>query len=395
MRSRDLGIVIGRRRPGPGNAITDVAGVRVGHTTLISGDGRWSSATARSGPASRSSCRTTATPGRSRSSPGRTGSTATASSPASSGSARPASWAGRRPDEHPQRRRRPRRPHRRGVSRGARRGAVVVPAGRRRDLGRRAQRHQRLPRPARARATRRSRRRRPGPVAEGGVGGGTGMVCHEFKGGIGTARGSPRPTRAAGRSARSSRPTTASATWLRVDGVPVGEAIPTTDLPSPYDEATRSPPVAGGAARRPAMPPPGSGSIIVLLATDAPLLPHQCERLAQRAGLGLARAGGDRRELLGRPLPRLGDRQPRAAGARGHGTGATRSTSGWSPTGAIDPLFEAAIEATEEAIVNALVAADDDDRPGRDHRPCAPPRPARGGDGAGRTAPARGRRSRG
>ena len=110
------------------------------------------------------------------------------------------------------------------------------------------------------------------------------MICHEFKGGIGTA--SRVVDAAAGgftvgvlvqaNYGRRDR--------LRVDGVPVGEAIPVDDVPSPYagieDDDV------------PAPPPPGSGSIIVIIATDAPLLPHQCERLAQRAGLGIGRMGG-------------------------------------------------------------------------------------------------------
>ncbi len=130
-----------------------------------------------------------------------------------------------------------------------------------------------------------------GPVAEGSVGGGTGMICHEFKGGIGTAsRRRPGRRRAASRSAPWSRPTTASRELLRIDGVPIGEAIPTSDVPSPWEAAealARS--RAGG---RGGTLEAGSGSIIVVLATDAPLLPHQCERLAQRAGLGIARMGG-------------------------------------------------------------------------------------------------------
>ena len=112
------------------------------------------------------------------------------------------------------------------------------------------------------------RPRADGPVAEGNVGGGTGMICHEFKGGIGT---SSRVTDTAtgqytvgvlvqanhGRRER-----------LRVNGVPVGELIGPDEVPLP---------------ETPARYEPGSGSIIVLVATDAPLLPHQCTRLAQRA----------------------------------------------------------------------------------------------------------------
>ena len=110
-----------------------------------------------------------------------------------------------------------------------------------------------------------------GQVAEGGVGSGTGMVCHGFKGGIGTAsRVVPEASGSYtvgvlvqanhGRRER-----------LQIKGVPVGDAIPVSEVPAPE--------VAGFA-------PQGGGSIIVIVATNAPLIPTQCTRLAQRAGLG-------------------------------------------------------------------------------------------------------------
>ena len=111
-----------------------------------------------------------------------------------------------------------------------------------------------------------------GPVAEGGVGSGTGMICHGFKGGIGTAS---RVVDRIARSACSSRPTTARRDRLRVNGVPVG--------PLPGEEPRAR-------SRRGA-----GGSIIVVVATDAPLLPGQCDRLAQRAALGIGRVGRRRR----------------------------------------------------------------------------------------------------
>ena len=115
-----------------------------------------------------------------------------------------------------------------------------------------------------------------GPVAEGSVGGGTGMICHDFKGGIGTA------SRRVGRRRQWTVGVLVQANHgrrerLRVNGVPVGLEI--------------------GVRRRARHPddgplPPGSGSIIVVVATDAPLLPLQCRRLAQRASFGVARTGG-------------------------------------------------------------------------------------------------------
>jgi D-aminopeptidase len=184
-------------------------------------------------------------------------------------------------------------------------------------------------------------------VAEGNVGGGTGMVCHGFKGGIGTA------SRRAGDQIVGVlvQANYGRRDWLRIDGVPVGEAIPVTAVPSPYGEGDDDDAL-------PVLPPPGSGSIIVIVATDAPLLPHQCERLAQRAGLGIARMGGTGAHSSGdlflcfatgnRSLPKTTFRaDPRLAAD-------IRVLNDF----AIGPLFDATIEATEEAIVNALVAAE-------------------------------------
>lgn len=175
----------------------------------------------------------------------------------------------------------------------------------------------------------------PGPVAEGAVGGGTGMICHEFKGGIGTASrtvpffegytvGALVQTNYGARSD------------LRLDGVPVGRELPRSAIPSGWDDA----------------PAAGDGSIIVILATDAPLLAFQCKRLAQRAATGLARVGG--------------------YGHNGSGdiflafaTGNTIDSSRERPTDLqmvpnpeMDSFFHAAAEAVEEAIWNALIAAE-------------------------------------
>src|SRR3954453_10265024 len=122
-----------------------------------------------------------------------------------------------------------------------------------------------------------------GPVAEGNVGGGTGMVCFGFKGGIGTASRQV-PEELGGYTVGALvQANYGRRERLRIDGVPVGEAIPTSEVPRPGQSREPS---------APPLPPPGAGSIIAILATDAPLLPHQCDRLAQRAGLGVARTGG-------------------------------------------------------------------------------------------------------
>jgi D-aminopeptidase len=191
-----------------------------------------------------------------------------------------------------------------------------------------------------------------GPVAEGGVGGGTGMICHEFKGGIGTASRVVGPEQGGFTVGVLVQANYGSRAWLRVDGVAVGEAIGTDVVPSPFDHPRAA--VFGGPG--PAAPAPGSGSIIIVVATDAPLLPHQCERLAQRAGLGLARAGGTGGHTSGDLFIAFatGNRLPEAG--PGMATGPVFDVRAATDT-TIDALFRATIEASEEAIVNALVAA--------------------------------------
>ncbi len=186
---------------------------------------------------------------------------------------------------------------------------------------------------------------RSGPVAEGNVGGGTGMICHEFKGGIGT---SSRVVE--GHDAQWTVGVLVQANYgardqLRVDGWPVGRHIPTSEVPSPF------------ATVRPASPP-GSGSIIIVVATDAPLLPDQCRRLAVRSCVGLARAGGYGQDGSGdiaiafstanRPPAELYDEE------RIPWTFQATSV----PHQRITPLMLATVEATEEAIVNALLQAE-------------------------------------
>jgi D-aminopeptidase len=183
-----------------------------------------------------------------------------------------------------------------------------------------------------------------GPVPEGGVGGGTGMICHEFKGGIGTA--SRRlPIEAGGFSlgvlvqanhGRRER--------LQINGVMVGEVIGAEEVPVP--EAPESAHASG------------RGSIVAIVATDAPLLPTQCDRLAQRVGLGVARTGGVGEHSSGDIFLAFstGNRgMPPADGAQGtpHTLSVTFLSNEY-----ITQLFDAVVEATEEAIVNALVAAE-------------------------------------
>jgi D-aminopeptidase len=166
-----------------------------------------------------------------------------------------------------------------------------------------------------------------GAVAEGNVGGGTGMICHGFKGGIGTA------SRVAGdhvvgvlvQANHGRRPR------FRVDGVPVGRIVgDRVPLPN-YDDA---------------------GSIIGIVATDAPLLPHQCDRLAQRAGFGVARMGGLGENSSGDLFLAF------ATGNRNLDGKDEPAPVRMLPNERMDALFEAAVDATEEAILNALLAAE-------------------------------------
>ena len=207
-----------------------------------------------------------------------------------------------------------------------------------------------------------------GPVAEGNVGGGTGMVCHEFKGGIGTASRRVPATDGGWVVGALVQANYGSREFLRIDGVPVGQEIPTADVPSPWDQVDE---LEAKARARLAergwpgvrVPPsartgPEGGSIIVVLATDAPLLPHQCERLAQRASLGVARMGSIAAHGSGDLVIAF------ATGNRGlsqtAGEQDPRHTVGTRMVvdRAINPLFQAAVEATEAAIVNALLAAE-------------------------------------
>lgn len=174
-----------------------------------------------------------------------------------------------------------------------------------------------------------------GPVAEGNVGGGTGMNCHEFKGGIGTSSrivSTPSGAYTVGVLVQSNYGLRGD---LRVDGVPVGKLIGPDVVPLPW---TRNPPV--------------SSSIIVIIATDAPLLPIQCRRLAQRATVGLGRVGGYGHNSSGDIF---------LAFATGNDLPAQTSQPyalRMLPHDQIDPLFHAVADATEEAILNALCAAE-------------------------------------
>jgi len=342
-RARDLGIRIGRMEPGPNNAITDVAGVRVGHTTLIRGDGPL---VVGEGPI-------------------RTGVTVVIphdgdiwTEPVFAGAHRlngngeltGLEWVRENgmlagaigiTNTHSVGTVRDGLIEAAAHARGGRDDFWALPTvgetydGALNDLNGFHVRPEHVHEALAAASD--------GPVAEGNVGGGTGMICHEFKGGIGTA------SRRAGEWALGVlvQANYGARDLLRIDGVPVGRGIPTSEVPSPWDE------VDALNARA----TPEGGSIIGVVATDAPLLPHQCARLAQRVGMGVARMGSYASHGSGdlfvafatgnRDLSRrAGEDDPRP-------TVALRMVVDEH----INPLLEAVVEATEEAITNALVAA--------------------------------------
>jgi D-aminopeptidase len=183
---------------------------------------------------------------------------------------------------------------------------------------------------------------RGGSIEEGSVGGGTGMICYEFKGGNGTAsrkidvkagKDSPARTFTVGVFVQAN---CGRRDQLTIAGVPIGKEIP------------------GGVYKEEA------GSIIIVIATDAPLLPHQLKRLARRASLGLARTGSVSGNGSGDLFVAFSTANPKVAGP----DQATHNVQ-TIPNDLIDPIFTAVVQATEEAIVNALI--DNHDMTGRDN----------------------------
>jgi L-aminopeptidase/D-esterase-like protein len=176
---------------------------------------------------------------------------------------------------------------------------------------------------------------KPGPVTEGSVGGGTGMVCYGFKGGDGTAS-RVLSAEAGGYTVGvfvqcncGRRP------QLTIAGVPVGKLIPAAPRQAMLDRETTG----------------DVGSIIIVVATDAPLLPTQLKRLARRATMGLARTGSTSGNSSGDIFIAFSTANHGANNAPGPNSVLTVTLD------RITPLFQATVEATEEAIVNAMVGA--------------------------------------
>ncbi|MFL5596388.1 MAG: P1 family peptidase [Gemmatimonadaceae bacterium] len=196
-----------------------------------------------------------------------------------------------------------------------------------------------------------------GPVTEGNVGGGTGMICFGFKGGIGTSS-RKLPVASGGYTVGVLVQCNAGRRGeLRIAGVPVGKEIndlrPCRNVVAPGQSPNAGPPPCPATAMRPSDERrEGMGSIIVVVATDAPLLPHQLRRLAIRAALGVGVAGGKGENSSGDLIIAFSTANPRAA----QDTGLVRVQM--IPNDQINPLFYATTQATEEAIVNAMVAAE-------------------------------------
>lgn len=194
-----------------------------------------------------------------------------------------------------------------------------------------------------------------GAVEEGNVGGGTGMVCFGFKGGTGTAS---RLVSIGGQSFTVGvlvQCNTGDRKVLRIAGIPVGQALSSKWLPcfDPVVGHGTGPLKACTADGSEGEPPPDQGSIIIVVGTDAPLMPIQLNRVAKRAAMGLARLGSYSGNSSGDLIVSFST----APAEVNHEDQEKPSPIAPIANASIDPIFRAATEASEEAIVNALVAA--------------------------------------
>ena len=329
-RARDLGIVIGAMEPGPANAITDVAGVRVGHTTLIEGD------SIRTGV-------TVVVPHDGH--PGKDPLFAGCHRINGNGDLTGLEWV-----------------RELGMLTSPVAITNTLSVGVVRDALATSGHSEHLPvvgetydgglndiegqhvTAGNALAALEVARSAPErhPVDEGNVGGGTGMICHEFKGGIGTssrvvdesAGGFTVGVLVQANHGRRER--------FRVNGIPVGERLGAEVVPLPEDIDESG----------------GSGSIIILVAADAPLLPHQCNRLALRAGFGVARTGGVGEHSSGDLVLAFATGNRGLVAGESALEGARELSTRMLSDAYINPLYDAVIDATEEAIVNAVLAAE-------------------------------------
>ena len=178
-----------------------------------------------------------------------------------------------------------------------------------------------------------------GPIAEGNVGGGTGMLCYEFKGGTGTSS-RKLSERFGGWTVGAFAQTNFGRRYqMTIAGVPIGKHLTDHTIwprsQNPFEQ--------------------DNGSLIVVLATDAPLLPHQLKRLAKRASLGMARTGSLGGNGSGDIFVAFSTANPNAALGDNQGVASIQALS----NNFIDPLLVSSVYATEEAIVNSMIAAGD------------------------------------
>ena len=178
-----------------------------------------------------------------------------------------------------------------------------------------------------------------GLVAEGNVGGGTGMLCYEFKGGSGTSS-RKLPKKLGGWTVGAFAQTNFGRRFqLTVAGVPVGQHVKDNSIWSNGENPFKQ----------------DDGSLIIIIATDAPLLPHQLKRLAKRASLGMARTGSLGGNGSGDIFLAFSTANPNAARGDEKGLSPLQGLS----NNFIDPLLMASAYATEEAIINSMIAAED------------------------------------
>jgi D-aminopeptidase len=202
-----------------------------------------------------------------------------------------------------------------------------------------------------------------GPVEEGSVGGGTGMICNEFKGGIGTSSRVLDPKAGGYTVGVLVQCNYGERDQLRIAGVPVGKEIPEhpaygRDETASLEKGMSGKPEMWGqpptAVQRPAGPLAGHdvGSIIVIVATDAPLIPTQLKRIAKKVSLGLGRDGSYSGDGSGDIFLAFSTANPGAVGTK------RLHQLTMLPNDSLDPIFLATVQATEEAVINAMVAAE-------------------------------------
>jgi D-aminopeptidase len=199
-----------------------------------------------------------------------------------------------------------------------------------------------------------------GPVEEGNVGGGTGMVCNEFKGGIGTSSRVLDAKFGAYTIGVLVQCNYGRRDQLRIAGVPIGKEIPERPAYA-SNEMWGQPPsrILPGDVHRPEGPLPGhdTGSIIVVVATDAPLIPTQLKRIARRVSLGLGRNGSYSGDGSGDIFLAFSTANPGAVSPKTNQPNNAHQLT-MLPNDSLDPIFLATVQATEEAVVNAMVAAE-------------------------------------